>query len=710
MALLSVATSSGWAQEARADVDEEALVLDTVVVSASGFDQSLVEAPASISIVTPEFLQENRINSIADSLRGMQGVDVDSTVGKTGTPTISIRGMPSDYTLVLIDGRRQNVAGNVTPNGFGETANAFMPPPVAIERIEVIRGPMSTLYGSDAIGGVVNIITKKVGDSWGGSITADTTIQQEDDYGARHGANLYLSGPLLPGKLGLTLRGSYIRREASDIYATSGGTRFAINDSTFVPSWAQSRGFSPTDGDIWNYGGRLNFVAGEDHDFWFDADWASQVFDNSNQGLGTLDFGPSAPTAARGYKDELRFEREQYALGWNGRFAAGTLDTSLMHNATETFGRTIPTNTFPLVSPIQPGDDRVLTNENIVFDAKFVAPIGDRHTATVGTQLWQAEMQDGIAADPVTGDIETFKGTQWSLFAEDAWRIVPDVTLTLGLRYDNHDVVGDNLSPRAYLVYSPTPNWTIKGGVSQGFKTPGLNQFFNGINGVGGQGTVFSYGNPDLKPETSTSGEIGVAFDNHAGFSAGLTVFHTEFTDKLGTEPHPTIPGANWTTNVDDAGSHGFELFVSRDFAKDWNLSANYTWLKSEYKGGANAGQPFVNTPEHSVNARLRWNATEAISFWLSGEYRGERYRGTDTRGIETALGDYKAYELFHLGAVWKASRHLTVNATLYNLLDRDFVEFEPYFDTVAGGTRYASTYSNIYERRRLWISATYSF
>lgn len=705
------ATPPVEATRASRAAEDPAFVLDPLVVTASGYEQTIAEAPASISIVTPQFLAENRVNNIADALRGMQGVDVDSTVGKTGTAVISIRGMPSDYTLVLVDGRRQNVAGNVTPNGFGETANAFMPPPAAIERIEVVRGPMSTLYGSDAIGGVVNIITKKVGSTWAGSITADTTFQEDDSYGARHGANLYAAGPVIPDLLGLTLRGSYIRREASDLYATDiNGNRFSINDATFVPSWQGSRGFSPTDGDIWTLGSRLNLLAGERHDFWFDADFARQVFDNSNQGLGTLDFGPSAPTAARGYKDELRFNRDQYALGWNGRFEAGTLDTSLMYNTTETFGRTIPTGTFAPGSVILPGDDRLLTNDNIVFDAKFVAPLGDRHTATLGTQYWQAEMQDGIAADSATGQIETFEGSQWSLFAEDAWRILPDLTLTLGLRYDNHDVVGDNLSPRAYAVWSAAPKWTLKGGVSQGFKTPALNQFYDGINGVAGQGTIFSYGNPNLKPETSTSYELGVVFDNQQGATAGLTVFRTEFKDKLGTEPNPNVPGSNWSANVDEAESYGFEAFASRDFAEDWTLSANYTWTESEYKGGANDGETFVDTPKHSINARLRWRATDALSFWVSGEYRGERYRGADTRGVQAALGDFKAYQLYHLGAVWKATEQLTFNATIYNLLDKDFVDYADYFDTTAAGTRYASVYSNIYERRRLWVSATYAF
>src|SRR5690606_15164604 len=139
---------------------QDALVLGDTVVSAAGYEQKITDAPASISVVSGEELQKKRYSNLAQALEDVEGIDVRQGTGKTGGLNISIRGLPSDYTLILIDGRRQNTAGNVTPNGFNETSTSFMPPLSAIERIEVIRGPMSTLYGSDAMGGVVNIITK----------------------------------------------------------------------------------------------------------------------------------------------------------------------------------------------------------------------------------------------------------------------------------------------------------------------------------------------------------------------------------------------------------------------------------------------------------------------------------------------------------------------------------------------------------------------
>ena len=96
------------------------------------------------------------------TLRDVEGIDVGLEASdKNGRATISMRGLPSEYTLVLIDGRRQSNVGQLYPNNFGGGQFAYLPPLDAIERIEVVRGPMSTLYGSDAMGGVINIITRR---------------------------------------------------------------------------------------------------------------------------------------------------------------------------------------------------------------------------------------------------------------------------------------------------------------------------------------------------------------------------------------------------------------------------------------------------------------------------------------------------------------------------------------------------------------------
>ena len=390
----ALASAVALSVTATAALAQESEQLDNIVVSASGFEQALVDAPASISVVSREELERKRITSVADALRDVEGVDVGGAVGKTGGRNISIRGMPSDYTLILIDGRRQNAAGSVTPNGFGETSTSFFPPVSSIERIEVIRGPMSTLYGSDAMGGVINIITRRVDREWVGSVGVENTFNEDRDFGDRREINLYTSGPLIQDTLGIQVRGRLYERDASELTYTDGNGN---------PIDVSQRGPSPVEGDTYNLGGKLTWTPNADHDLWVDGEVNRQRYNNDECQLGTLDGRTRScapdPGAANGYADELRFERQQVAIGHTGRFASGTLESSLMRNTTETKGRTIPGKNgvaydgFP---GIVGGAPRELETTNTVLDSKYVMPLGD-HMTTVGLQWWDAKLDDGLA-------------------------------------------------------------------------------------------------------------------------------------------------------------------------------------------------------------------------------------------------------------------------------------------------------------------------
>ena len=386
---LSFLCGAAFAQ-APAAADNAAAAHEEVVVTASGFEQRITQAPASISVLPRTVIEENRGNSIAEILRNVEGVDVGATVDKTGASSINIRGMGSDYTLVLIDGRRQNAAGNVTPNGFGGTASIFMPPVAAIERIEVVRGPVSTLYGSDAMGGVVNIITRTPKDEWLGSAGLQGTIQFDDEFGDQTGGDLYLSGPLVSDVVGLSLRGLFRNREASEItYVEVDGDRVPLTGFN---------GRSATRSRQWQVGARLNFNIHEDHDLWFDASYGRQWYDNSAGQMGTN-------TVAGGYEDALEFTRAEYVLSHTWRLSFGALDTSLSRGATETRGRIVP----PGVP--NAGEARTLETTNTIFDTKLNVELDD-HIFTVGGQYWDAEMIDAVASAP-------FEHRQWALFAED---------------------------------------------------------------------------------------------------------------------------------------------------------------------------------------------------------------------------------------------------------------------------------------------------
>lgn len=191
---LAIASVSGFSHATLA-----ADRLNSMVVTAAGYEQQVTDAPASISVVTREELENKHYRDITDALQNVPGVVV---TGGGSSQDISLRGMGAKYTLILVDGKRQSTReprpGSDGPGG----EQGWLPPLSAIERIEVIRGPMSSLYGSDALGGVINVITRKVAKKWGGSVTTETTIQEDSDSGDMNQSRFYVNGPLVKDKLG----------------------------------------------------------------------------------------------------------------------------------------------------------------------------------------------------------------------------------------------------------------------------------------------------------------------------------------------------------------------------------------------------------------------------------------------------------------------------------------------------------------------------
>ncbi|KQN10148.1 TonB-dependent receptor [Sphingobium sp. Leaf26] len=665
-----------------------------IVVTAAGYEQTIVEAPASITVLGREALQEKRFGSLAEALQDVQGVDVGGEAGKTGGLNISIRGMPSDYTLVLIDGRRQNAPGGVTPNGFGETSTSFLPPFSAIDRIEVVRGPMSTLYGSDAMGGVVNIITRKVGTRWVGTASAESTIQGDDRFGNIQSVNGFAQGPVIRDLLGLTLRGSVFHREGSNI-AIPGDPALTL-------------GRNPVRSDVYTYGGRLSLTPHADHDLWFEFDRNEQSYDNSEGQLGTLGSG--------GYAPEQRFNRSNYVIAHSWRMGFGQLDTTLTRNETETIGRLIPNGT----PGATPGAPRTLEARNDILDSRFAGKVGPV-AFTVGGQYWKARMVEGVAPDP-------FTFTQWAGFAEATLTVVDGFNITGGARYDNHSSFGDKWSPRVYGVWTINEALTLKGGVSRGFKTPRVEQIAEGIIGFGNQGRTPLLGSPGLTPETSTSYEAGLYYDGQGVFSGNVTLFNNDFTDKIASGPgipncrfvsNPNLPGCvdvgnfpnvelfSQSINIDKARTRGVEVATRFAFTPTLSLSANYTYTETEQLSGSEEGLPLIGMPKHMLNGNLRWKLGDKASLWARAEVRSSRYRGANVQ--QGAVGDFRSYEVFHLGGSYQLSPAFRLAATVYNVLDTDYAVYVPY-QTAQNVRAFTPAYAINQEGRRLWLSATVDF
>lgn len=138
---LRIASSVAALLVAQASVlaDDTTKLEEITVTTAAGYEQKLVDAPASISVITQEDLQKKPYANLLDAVKDVEGVDIGESTDKSGQGTVSMRGMGSDYTLVLIDGKRQNNNGDIYPNDFGGLQFANIPPISMIERVEVVE-------------------------------------------------------------------------------------------------------------------------------------------------------------------------------------------------------------------------------------------------------------------------------------------------------------------------------------------------------------------------------------------------------------------------------------------------------------------------------------------------------------------------------------------------------------------------------------------
>ncbi|EAH8148564.1 TonB-dependent siderophore receptor [Campylobacter jejuni] len=672
--------------------------LDSSIVSASGFAQDIKEAPATINVITKKELQSKPYRDIAEAIADIPGVDLYASKGKTGSYNITMRGI-TGYTLVLIDGRRQGIGGEVGPNGFNEISNSLLPPISSIERIEVIKGPMSTLYGSEALGGVVNIITKKVSDKWETSVSLDALLNENKDWGNTYGTSIYSNGPLMNDKLGLTLRFREFYRQQSNVEFTNGSGQRVQGDQ------AQS----PTKANNFNIGTRISYLANDYNTFIFDIDFSRNHYDNKQGQLGTITSPGRTPgSLTGGYADIMEVDKFVTYLSHEGIYKNFSITSTLQYNRVSNNGREVVGQaTQPFL-----GENRDIVAEDIILDTKSVIPLGQNHILSAGGEYRLEKMQDKIA-NPTNFDQYLL-----AIFAEDEYSIKDNLRLTFGARYNHHEIFGNNISPRAYLVYNPTDEFTLKGGVSTGFRTPYANRLINGAYNYSGQGRFPIYGNPDLKEETSLNYEIAAIYNSDL-FYISATGFLTNFKDKISTQRYnkdDMIPGIG-TCDADrcfKAINHGkveykgIELGAGISPLENLNVNFAYTYLDSEVKEAQDKsviGKPEQDSLKHNIMLKTEYSFYNKITPWIKGEWQIDRYMGDTNINREY----YKDIFLASMGVRYDINKQWSINAAIYNLFDKSFTDgWESYQNS--GAATWVNTYNRIEEGRRIYISINGSF
>lgn len=636
-------------------------VLGPVVVSASGFEQSVKDAPATISVITAEELKKKSYTDVTDALKNVAGVQIS---GGGVEQSIRIRGMTADYTLFLIDGRpmQGNDAFGLNGGQAGTPIN-FLPPLEAIERIEVIRGPASSLYGSDAMGGVVNVITKKVHSAFSGGITAEyihapsSNEVNEDGYQT----SAYLNMPLLKDVLSLQLTGAFQHQDESEFLGSG--------DSAA----------SDPDYDKWSGGAKLGWNIDKQN-------LVTLGYAQTEQER-TANPGKSlAPTADQTYSKSIQ---KNYYLTHEGRFDDLLVNSYINYDTSE-----------------NPTRVNANTGNGIEFDVLTVNTQASyflgNHTLTGGLTRKEETLTDGATNGlrppvvPVADAVVEMERYQNSVFLEDNWNLTNDLMLTFSGRYDDNQKFGSHFSPKVYAVYHLNESFTLKGGVTSGYKAPSLRQSATDFGSTSMGGVII--GNPDLTPETSLNREIGVAYEDHdLGLLTTVTAYVTDYEDKInrtgrvclqnqpctynGTSYPAHQYGYTAYENIDEAELRGVEWTLDYRILDNLNYRHSYTFTETEQKSGVYKGEPLNDMAKHMFNASLDWQVAQQWSLWTQYNYRGEtsgRWQ-TGTSGSSTNGVTYPAYSFVDAGVVFKPAKNTMLKAGVYNVANKKVTTDEDY-------------------------------
>ncbi len=591
-----------------------ATAVEDVVVTANRSAQPIERVGASVTVLTQAALEARQTPVVAELLAQTPGVSFTRNGGPGTSTGVNIRGAESQHTVVLIDGVKLNDPSS-TQGGFnfgnllvGDTA-----------RIEVLRGAQSTLWGSQAIGGVVNIVTAEPTEALQGSLDAEA--------GAR--GTTYFRG----GVGGANERLSW--RLAASRYDTDGFSAFAKG--------TEDDGYANT-----GLSGRLNVKVTDAVSLDLRSVWSS----------GRNDFD-----AFNGDSREYGKTQELVAYaGLNFDLLDGRFRNRIGYAHTDTDRRNFnPDNKVQTLTFDAEGQNRR-------WEYQGAFAFTEALNATFGLEHEKSEMKTRSPGDwnpnPAFGRGEAELN---SAYGQVQWTVLDGLTLTGGLRYDDHAQYGDNLLGQVAAAWALNEGDTVvRASWGQGFRAPGLYELYS------------EYGNLNLQPEEFDSWEIGVEQRLFDRAVVSATYFNRQADNEIryngcstpSTDPLCTVNGAGrwgYYRNVQKTEAQGVELVGRVDVTERLNVSANYTWTDAKSASGATDGKRLTRRPEHMANFAADYAFAFGLKTGVAVRYVGETFNN-DTNTVKV-----DAYTLVDLRASYPINDTLEVYGRIENAFDEDY-------------------------------------
>ena len=595
---------------------DTALALPNMVVTATRTETPEDEVGSAITVITAKDIADKNINNVADALRTVPGLDVVRS-GSLGQQTsVFLRGANSNHTLVLVDGVEMNDPSSPT----GAFDFAFLQAD-NIERIEVVRGAASAAFGSDAIGGVINVITKK---------------------GA---GKVKLSGVAEGGSYGTWKTGGNI----------SGGTE-RVNYS-FDASRLETAGFSAADKNLGNsmhngykntnLSGRAGFKVNDALDFGTTLRYG--------EGKSSLDNG-----GGKGADDPNSYGK------FNELFTRGFGHLKLFEGFWEqtvgvAYSRTDRNN----VNGVDPVNNfsSAATNlgQKVKLDYQNIFHVHKSNTVMLGVEEEVDSLSSSASSDypawsySSSASIPLKTMNTLGFYLQDQIKLFDRSFTTLGVRYDDNNRFGGHETWRANELYTIKETGTrFKGSYGTGFKAPTLNQMYD---------TIYGTGNVNLKPETSRSWDVGVEQDLFKKVSTlGISYFETAFNNLIQANSPFYV-----NQNVSKAKTNGIESFAEVRPMTDLTLRATYTYQQAQ---NLDTGNQLLRRPRDKASFDTDYRFLEKAHFHVNVLMVGKKADYAST---------VAGYAMLNFSGSYDVHKYVQLFARIDNVLNKQYEEVYGY-------------------------------
>ena len=713
LAILPLALISAFSHAAEEKAIEQAEV-DTVYVTA---EKQLQQSLGVSRISKDDIDKRPAANDISEFVRTMPGVNLtgNTATGQRGNKRqIDLRGMGPENTLILIDGKPVNSRQSERISMRGERntrGDSNWVPVEEIESITVLRGPAATRYGSGAMGGVVNIVTKKVSKEFKGQVNLYANQPQDSKEGATRRIGFNLSGPIIQDTLGFRIYGNLNKTDAdaADINAGHG------NGSAAGVEGVRNKDIA----------GRLQWKISPAQTLILDSSYSRQgnIYNGDTQNSNPR--SALVNSLADSKAETARLYRSAYSLTHDGAWEWG--DTKNVISYERTINSHLPEGLAGGPEGSYTGLDFVQSRlKNLRFSSEANIPfkLGVDNVLTVG-----AEFTDSKLDDPASntqgfkdqGKTDAFNGISatrggkasqrnWAAYVEDNISLTDKTHLIPAIRFDHNSDSGSNWSPALNFSHQIGENWLVKGGVARAYKVPNLYQtnpdFILYTRGQGcplnapGSVSCFYMGNGNLKPETSINKEIGLEF-NKNGWQASATYFHNAYRNKIviGDQLIATSNIGNWllqwenTPKATISGIEGNLVIPLHDTLK-WSNNFTYMHKSEDYQGN-----PLSLEPKHTINSTLSWTPNERFDANLTFTHYGRtkprgvainrlERDGNPRAGVAALSSEHSqtqvgSYGIWGINAGYNWNKRVAVRGGISNLFDKKL------YRTTAGAQTY---------------------